>query len=541
MRSIGAWWVVCASLLMVSACGGPRSRYASTRGGDGGPDLGPIVEGCTPTDTDGDGIADAREGIDDTDGDGTSNVGDDDSDGDGIADSVERGVSDNPCVVSNSDTDGLPDFLDTDSDNDGVPDSEEHALYHTDPTLRDTDGDGVSDLGEIAAGVDPLDASSTIPVDDFFVVLPYNGEHFPQTLSFGTNIEVADVFFLIDRTGSMGGAISNVNTELRSIATQVSALIRDVQFGVGYYQDFPVGGYGSAGDVPFQLSQVITDNLTIVNAALTQTAAGGGDGPESSSEALYQTATGAGVTWTGGSVPPQHCPSAPDDFAPRIGYPCFRPGALPIVVLVTDAQFHNGFGGTNPHSSIPTAHTFDQAVAALNDIGARVIGVDLGSAGPDENAMGTATGSVSSSGTPLVYTGTSSTTSAQIVNGITSLVGGTPQDVTTAVRNGLGNPDDFDASQFIKSIVPIEGHGPHGESGPMPGITYASKDETTFYDVIPGTGIDFAIDFWNDVRMPAATAQIFKAEIVVLGNGVATLDTHTAYIVVPPEGGVVIF
>ena len=120
-------------------------------------------------------------------------------------------------------------------------------------------------------------------------------------------------------------------------------------------------------------------------------------------------------------------------------------------------------------------------------------------------------------------------------------MGGTPQDVTTNVRNVLGNPDDFDASQFIKAIVPIEGHGPAGETGAIPGVTYTSKDETTFYDVIPGTLIDFDIDFWNDVRPPAATAQIFKATIIVLGNGVATLDSHTAYIVVPPEGGVVIF
>ncbi|MBK8171968.1 MAG: hypothetical protein IPK60_16705 [Sandaracinaceae bacterium] len=541
MKSVGLCLLAAVSILGLTACDASRARPGPRPPGDGGVDVDArIPSGCTPTDTDGDGVADAIEGDSDTDGDGTPNVGDSDDDGDGIPDSVEFGASDNPCIARNSDSDGLIDVLDQDSDNDGISDADENSLYHTDPTKRDTDGDGVTDLGEIAAGADPLDSTSTIPETDFFVVLPYNGEHVPSTLSFGTNIEIADVFFLIDRTGSMGGAISNVNTSLASIATQVSALIRDVQFGVGYYQDFSGTTYGSSGDVPFQIQQTITDNLTAVNAALSMSAAGGGDGPESSTEALYQTATGAGITWASGSVPPQRCPSAPDDFAPRIGYPCFRPGSLPIVVLVTDAQFHNGTGGSQSYSGIPTAHNFDQAVGALNEIGARVIGVNLGSAGPDQIAMATATGTMTSSGMPLVYNGAPSTTSTQIVNGITSLVGGTPQDVTTVVRNVLGNPDDFDAAQFIKSVTPIEGHGPSG-SGPMPGLTYTSKDETTFYDVIPGTGIDFGIDFWNDVRPPAATAQIFKAEIVVVGNGVATLDTHTAYIVVPPEGGVVIF
>jgi hypothetical protein len=39
--------------------------------------------------------------------------------------------------------------------------------------------------------------------------------------------------------------------------------------------------------------------------------------------------------------------------------------------------------------------------------------------------------------------------------------------------------------------------------------------------------------------MPAATAQIFQAKIIVVGNGVADLDSRNVYIIVP-EGGVVL-
>nr|MDQ3036940.1 hypothetical protein [Myxococcota bacterium] len=101
------------------------------------------------------------------------------------------------------------------------------------------------------------------------------------------------------------------------------------------------------------------------------------------------------------------------------------------------------------------------------------------------------------------------------------------------------NPDDFDATLFIKSITPDEGYR-DGVPGANPGVSYASKDATTFYEVIPGTMVDFDVDFWNDVRPPAATAQVFQALIIVMGNGVARLDERRVYIVVPPEGSIVL-
>ena len=57
-----------------------------------------------------------------------------------------------------------------------------------------------------------------------------------------------------------------------------------------------------------------------------------------------------GLTWPGGSVPPRTCPAIPDEPAPRRGYPCFRPGALPIVLIFGDNVFHNGPGGSQPYS-----------------------------------------------------------------------------------------------------------------------------------------------------------------------------------------------
>ncbi len=532
-----------ALLCVVALVGCSSGRAGPGRGGrdGGGVGDGGILDGCSPEDTDGDGIADDAEGDGDPDGDGTPSYLDDDSDGDGIPDS-EEWLSDNPCSPTDTDGDGVYDPFDTDSDNDGLPDGREREIG-TDPRNRDSDGDGVTDLGEVEGSMtDPTDPTSTIPEGDFFVVLPYNGSHENRTLRFGTDISVADVFFLIDTTGSMQGAIDNVNSSLRSLATMIEATIENVQFGVGSYEDFPTSPYGETtgyfgrarADRPFHLEIAITDDLTAVQAALSLMADGGNDWPESATEALYLTATGEGLSYSGGSIPPQSCPVIPDEMGTRRGYPCFRPGALPIVVLVTDADFQNGPSGTT-YSGIPTAHSFDQAVTALNSIGARVIGVNLSTAHDEMAVLATMTGTVDGSGTPLVYDGSPSTTSDQILAGIQQLAGGTPQDVTTRTENVPGNPDEFDATLFIKSIVPLEGY----RDG-IAGTGYDSKDDTTFYNVIPGTLVDFTIDFWNDVRMPAATAEIFKAKIIVVGNGVADLDSRNVYIIVPPEGGVIL-
>ena len=63
---------------------------------------------------------------------------------------------------------------------------------------------------------------------------------------------------------------------------------------------------------------------------------------------------------------------------------------------------------------------------------------------------------------------------------------------------------------------------------------------TTISYLVPGTRAEFDVRFLNDVRPPAATAQIFRATIIVRGNRVARLDSRNVYIVVPPDGAIII-
>ncbi len=577
------------ALAPLSACNtGPNSRGRDAGRVDTGSslgDVGMVMDSCDASmDADGDGIADAREGMGDVDGDGTPNYLDDDSDGDGLSDAVESGGG-GPCTPRNSDPDPLHDALDTDSDNDGVPDAEE-AAEGTDPTSIDTDGDGISDLAEAAAGTSPTDPSSTIPDTDFFVVLPYNGDRAMRPLRFGTNITQADVFFLMDTTGSMYEEVGNVQAAMESVIIPgVQALIPDVWFGAGGFDDFPIGSHGSATDLPYYhlidivpfsqdmgalggtflpSSDVRTFSASggngtpdIVDAVRGYPRHSGNNGCESGLEGLYQAATGMGVSWGSGSVPPKTCVSPPDEPGMRRGYPCFRPDSLPIVVLVSDAPFKPPVPATIMPDSlegedcrvideVPAAATYDTVLNALRAIGARVVSLSTDSIPsydgyPATNnlcGMSRDTGTVRADGTPLCFElGTSGTgIDSRVVNAIAELVGGTPQDVSTRTENVPGNPDEFDATLFIKAIVPVEGFR-DGIPGPNPGVSYSSKDATTFYGVIPGTMVDFEVDFWNDVRPPAATAQVFQARIIVLGNGVARLDERRVFIVVPPEGG----
>ena len=503
-------------------------------------------------DMDGDGLADAIESTGDNDGDGTPNREDTDSDGDGIDDATEN-EGGGPCAPRDTDGDTTPDYVDLDSDNDGLTDAEEIALG-TDPYDADSDDDGVTDLAEVrGTGTDPTDPADTIPEGDFFVVLPYMDPPENRPLRFGTDLKMADVYFLIDTSFSMDDAIANVRTSLSTIAAEVTTRIPDVQMGVGRFEDFPFNNrvcigpfctgdyFGDPGDVPFAHEQDITGTLADVQSALNGlTTAIGGDCPESQSEALFQMATGAGGAYSMGgtsyTIPAASCSGG------ATGFPCFRPGALPIVVMVTDAGWHNGATGENPYSGIsPAVHNFDQAAAAINAIGGRYIGVALipgggcGALGLDrvaQDEMARRTGSVDATGAPLVSVADSGTVSTSIIDSIQTLASSTPMDVNTRAENVPGNPGDIDATLFLNAIIPLEAY----RDGAACPTCYTSKDATTFYQVVPGAEVEFDIEFENTIRMGQETAEIFRAKIFVVGNGVTDLDERQVYIVVPPEG-----
>ena len=532
--------------LLISACAPARPEAVLSGDTGGGNDAGtrddtsapPISNECVakPDDSDGDGIADLAEGMSDADEDGTPNHLDDDSDGDGVPDSEESGGL-GPCQLVDTDGDGKWDIFDTDSDNDGLTDADELKLG-TSRVAIDSDGDGVTDLGEVRGTMtDPLDAADTIDPGDFFVVLPFEDPMQTKELTFGTDIRNADVYFLIDNSGSMSGTIRNVRDSVGDIAGRIKGRVSSVWMGVGTFLDFPFGGYGIRGDDVFNNVQSMTHSVSEVQSAIAGIRAGGGsDAPEAYTEALYQLTRKSGQvykykggrkTWT---LPPRDC-----SRSWRRGYPCFRAEALPIVVGISDQPWHNGPGGSNAYEDIDPTASFEQAAAGFRRLGARYIGIHTDSDGKTEaSAFARAVGSVRANGTPLVQQASSGRVSSKVIDEIERLVTEVRQDVDTTVARHTETPEEVMVERFIENITPLEG----SYNGKI-GTGYTSKDATRFKGVLPGTEVEFQVDFVNNHWDPDKT-EIYRAHIHVRGNGVALLDTRDVFIIVPKKGDIVV-
>lgn len=550
--------------------GNTPMRDAGTVRADGAPITGTCT---TTTDSDGDGLYDDYEGgtRTDSDRDGMPDAMDTDSDNDGILDQDEAGAL-GGCAARNTDGDDLADFRDNDSDNDGLGDRQEVEQTFTSPTNADTDGDTFSDAAEYATpGADPNDATRGLSPDDFYVILPYSGAPENRTLRFNTTVRQADVFFMLDRTGSM---TEEVDTLKRSLSTIVPAMVEripDLGVGFGGFSGFggPAAGTctgsgifeicpdGPTGDVPFNLySSITTDVARMVTDVNMLEADQGGANWASSNEALYQAATGEGIApW----VDMRRCPAEPDDISPRYGYPCFRPGSLPIMVVLTDTSSKNGpdtagvSGGTYDPAGFrmgPPPHTYTETLGALNGIGARVVGVLSVTGGGTDcgpqvsnptcieqfDTWARETGTVRADGSPITLQigCNGSGLGESLVSAIQYLATETPMDIGTRVQDGIDIPEmatPIDANGFFNRIRPVALYPTGGTMVSCPDATRC--DEARFYDVTPGDFVEFDVEFQNDIVMPAPSAQIFRATIYVVGNGAADLDAREVVIIVP--------
>lgn len=461
------------------------------------------------TDSDGDGIPDINESSKDLDKDGKPNYQDDDSDGDGILDSVENGTALPPL---DSDDDGTPDFLDTDSDNDGLTDLKETELG-TDPTKNDTDGDGVDDNTEVAAGSDPTVSDPEWWEGKYYVILPYNHTgHEIRSLDFSTEITMADILFLIDLSGSMDGEIANLKTGINNtLIGSIKNKIPDVGFGITTFED-----YEEYDDKGMRVAQFITTNEATIKTAVGNVNTRFG-GAEPHFDALYYSATGE----SHGNVPAINCAGKEGS----IGGVCFRSGALPIFIMMSDEKFVSSDNTKNA----------TQTYAAMNAINAKFIGVDSyysSTNNPEANfkAMSTNTGSVDGSGTPFYYRISSDGTglSTNIANGVEYLANNVPMDVNIN-RESIANPQSVDVTQFIKAVTPVKRVLADTTTVNCP--TECTAD--AFQNVRPGTTVTFDIDFYNDFYEPTTTENTaFKAKINVFGEG-SLVDSREVYIIVP--------
>ena len=368
------------------------------------------------------------------------------------------------------------------------------------------------------------------PTPDECIELPFMDPPSELRVSFVAQIQSAEIFFLVDVTGSMSDEIMQIRDNLRSVIIPgLGDSIPDIRVGVGHFADFPETalGYGAEGDEVFRLLQAQTNDLERVQIAVDDLPLqSGSDTPESMVEALYQVATGEGI---GEYVRPRSCGPG------LVGYPCFREGEPPIILAFTDAPSHNGPGGDETYSGIrPTPHTYDQTVTALRAIGAKVLGLNSGDFGETGRAHLTAlardTGAVRPDGTPLVFDigRDGRELGPSVIEAVRILVEEVPIDVDVVLEDFPG--DEVDATGFVQEIVAF--------SAPPADGAVARGDR--FDDVRPGTRVEFRILLANDRIPQTDVGQSFFLNVILRGDGINNLRETLVQIAIPPRGGGVV-
>ena len=117
------------------------------------------------------------------------------------------------------------------------------------------------------------------------------------TTSDASKISKADFVFLIDTTGSMAGYIDQVKTNLINFSNKLVSDEIDVRFAVVDFRDIFVDGADSTQVKTFSDSSIWTSDVLEVETMLNSlTVGGGGDGPETPTDAMakfYNSAVGS--------------------------------------------------------------------------------------------------------------------------------------------------------------------------------------------------------------------------------------------------------
>jgi hypothetical protein len=225
--------------------------------------------------------------------------------------------------------------------------------------IVDTDGDGVPDPADDCPGPGwrlPCDGDASN--DGIYQTLFFKTDQeatVQADLAISGSITSADAYLLMDSTGSMGGEQVQLLKDLSSgtfvdptscaeaadtgIVGALKCAIPDLWLGVGDFKEVSYLPHDDRYDMaPYHHYLDMTDDVQhIIDAVAQMQPDFNQDTPEAATQAMYSVVTGNGL---GDLVPNRGaCPSTP---AGRWGYPCFRPGVLPIILLFTDAEMYNG-------------------------------------------------------------------------------------------------------------------------------------------------------------------------------------------------------
>ena len=342
-------------------------------------------------------------------------------------------------------------------------------------------------------------------------------------LTIPVSLAVADVFFLIDATGSMSDEIDNVRDGLRGVVFPgIRAAIPDPAFGLGFLGEFPVLPYGPPDIRPYELRSPITRDVVRIEGGLDRVPSwGNADDPEAQVEALYEVATGDGL--------PPWIDATSGCAGGGSGGACFRSDAFPVIVLITDAPMHDGPDGSDPYRLTPPPHRWPETREALVSRGILVLGLGATDAGdrsplPHLEQVARETGAVDARGAPLVFDigATGDRVGTGIVDAIERLAAGVPLDVDAVVIDVPG--DAVDALTVVRGIRPRS-------ADPADGVRAIEADR--FAGVTPGTRVVFELVLDATGLPPSPSTRRFPARVLFRADGRSRLGSEDLVIVVP--------
>ncbi len=211
--------------------------------------------------------------------------------------------------------------------------------------LPDDDGDGVPNDADDCPGTPDWISCDNDPSNDgiyqtaFFDSTGANEVVRRSIVDVVAEIPEVDIYFLIDATPTLAEEITVLQSEILNIISDIRASFPNAQFGLGLYREYPLAPLAAAySQAPYHHVLDFTDDDALVATAIgTLNTVQNATSASAATQALYSVASGLGL---GDMVPNRGaCPNAPDA---DIGYPCFREGALHVVMNITDAEVHNG-------------------------------------------------------------------------------------------------------------------------------------------------------------------------------------------------------
>ncbi len=212
-------------------------------------------------------------------------------------------------------------------------------------SLPDADGDGVPDDADDCPGTpDWISCDGDPSNDGLYQTVFYDSTGADEVVRSSmvdviADIPEVDIYFLIDATPTLVEEITVLQAEILNVISDIRLSFPNAQFGLGLYREYPLAPLAAAhSQAPYHHILDFTDDELLVQTAVsTLNTVQNATSASAATQALYSVASGLGL---GEFVPNRgDCPNAPDA---DIGYPCFRDGALHVVMNITDAEVHNG-------------------------------------------------------------------------------------------------------------------------------------------------------------------------------------------------------